>query len=85
VFFLLNPHSISVADFVIAGFAAGFAVVEAILAKTNANLGLAKAAIAFTFTAVLHHLTLHAAVFGLAGNTHNATLIWGVGVEKSPW
>jgi hypothetical protein len=51
------------ADFVVAGFAAGIAVVQAVFAKTDVNLRLAGAAILLAFAAFFGHFALHTDVF----------------------
>jgi hypothetical protein len=62
------------ADFVVAGFAAGIAVVQAVFAEANVNLRLAGAAILLAFAAFFGHFTLHADVF-FAGSGRGHGLI----------
>jgi hypothetical protein len=49
-------------DFVIAGFAARLAIVQAVIAKTNFHQGLAEAAVFFAVALRFRHLALHATV-----------------------
>jgi hypothetical protein len=60
-----NPGKLA-GDFVIAGFAAGLAIVQAVFAKANFQQGLAEAAVFFAVAVRFRHLALHATVF-LAG------------------
>ncbi|HEY6183777.1 MAG TPA: hypothetical protein VIW67_16130, partial [Terriglobales bacterium] len=57
-------------DFVVAGFAAGWAVHQAVGADAYVNLRLAHAAILLTEALVFGHFTLHAAVFCFCGCGH---------------
>jgi hypothetical protein len=50
----------SILRFVVARFAAGRAVIEAVVAQANIYLPLAQAAVLFAFTLLLSHLALHA-------------------------
>jgi len=52
-------------DSVIAGFAAGVAIVQAILAEADLHLRLAKTTVLFTVAAFFRPLALEAAVLGL--------------------
>jgi len=54
----------SVGDFVVAGVAAGLAVVETVVAKTRIDLALAEAAVFFTLAALLALVALGAEVLG---------------------
>jgi hypothetical protein len=72
----------SVGDFVVAGFAAGQAVKEAIPAQPNIHLRLAKAAVSLAIAAVFGSLTLHAAILVFRGSSgHGGTVapgrVWG--------
>ncbi len=60
---------VSVRHFVVAGFAAGLAIVEAILAEANLQLRLAGAAVLFALAAVFRAIALHAKVFGFSGGS----------------
>src|SRR5579863_2427332 len=75
----------SVGDFVVAGVAAGFAVVESVLAEANLHLRLAQATIALALAAVLGHFALHAAVLVLGGSSHGRTVAAGRARGKCRW
>ena len=63
-----------VGGFVVAGFAAGWAIVEAILTEANPDLSLTESAIFLALALVFRHLALHAAVFpGRGGHKRNVT------------
>ena len=66
---------------VVAGFAAGRAVVEAILAEPYVDLALAEGAILFAFALVFRHFALHAAVF-LGGGAHGQNVVHKPTCEK---
>lgn len=61
---------------VIAGFAAGYAIVETILAKADVNLALASAAVALAHALLFGHITLHTKVLllGSGSSAHGKTL-----------
>ncbi|HTZ98481.1 MAG TPA: hypothetical protein VMB18_18910 [Terriglobales bacterium] len=66
----LGKRNRLVDDFVIAGFAAGTAIIKTIEAQANFNLGVAEAAITFAVATVFGLLALRAVDFGLgAGHT----------------
>jgi hypothetical protein len=73
-----------VGDFVVAGFAAGQAVVEAVLAKADIELRLAEAAVSLAVAAVFAHFALGAAVL-LGGCSHGLTLTRRGEREKCRW
>jgi hypothetical protein len=65
-----------VADFVVAGFAAGAAVVEAVFPEADIELSLAKAAVLITLATFFNLFALAATSFGLG--CHGETLaLWG--------
>ncbi len=70
-----GSDGVSVGSLVVAGFAAGWAIEQAILAEPDVNLTLAKAAILLAIALLFDHLALHADVF-LPGSSgaHEATL-----------
>jgi hypothetical protein len=72
-------------DFVVAGFAAGGAVHEAILADAYVNLRLTEAAILLAVAFVFGHFALHAAVFCFSGRGHAETLALGLFPGKYRW
>jgi hypothetical protein len=57
-----------VGGFIIAGFAAGIAVHETVVANADVERGLAKAAIFVALALRFGHFALSATVFGLAGS-----------------
>jgi hypothetical protein len=58
-----KPENASVGNLVIAGFAAGLAIIKPVLAEPYLEHGLAEATILLTGTTIFGHLTLHAAIF----------------------
>jgi hypothetical protein len=63
-----------VGHLIVACLAAGWAIVEAIMAKPDGDLSLAQATILFAVALVFGHLALHATVFGLGSGCHERTL-----------
>lgn len=61
---------------VIAGFAAGYTIVKAVLAKADVNLALASAAVALAHALLFRHITLHTKVLllGSGSSAHDKTL-----------
>jgi len=51
---------LSVGSFIVAGFAAGRAIEQPVLAEADVNLALAKTAILLAEAFLFHHFTLHA-------------------------
>ncbi len=84
---LLRPGAAQSENFVVAGVAAGQTIIEAVLTKADAGLGLAEAAVSLTIAAVFGHLALHAAVFifGGARRGHEETLAPDGRRGKCPW
>ena len=71
--------------FVVAGFAARFAVHEAVLANAHFEYGLAKAAVFIALALGFRHFALSATVFGLAGSGgHNSNVAPGDGMGNVP-
>jgi len=79
-----SAHAVFVCDFVVAGFAAGQAIVQAILAEADVKLCLAEAAVPFALAAVFGHFALGAAML-LGGGGHGQTLARRHGAEKFRW
>jgi hypothetical protein len=72
-----------IGHFVVAGAAAGFAVHQAVFAKTNINDGLAEGAVFLALTLMLGLLALRAADFAGAGSgAHKANLPAALAVQK---
>ena len=72
-------------NFIIAGFAAGLTVIEAILAQADFHQRLAEAAVFFAVAAVFGHLALHAAVLPVCGGGgHGRTVARPAGKRKVP-
>jgi hypothetical protein len=55
---------------VIAGFAAGHAIVETVVAQADFQFRIAEAAISLALAMVFGHLALQTAVFGLGSGGH---------------
>jgi hypothetical protein len=71
--------------FVIARFAAGLAVIQAILAQADFHQRLAEAAVFFAVAAVFRHLALHAAVLPVCRRGgHGRTVARPAGKRKVP-
>jgi hypothetical protein len=75
----------SVCDFVVASVAAGFTIVESVLAEADLHLGLAQAAVALALAAVFRHLALHAAILVFGGGGHGGTVAPGWVQGKCRW
>ena len=69
---------------VVAGFTAGFAVVEAVFAKADGVLSHANVAVAIAFAALFGHFAGGTTEFGLA-RIHDETLARPGGGEKFHW
>lgn len=81
-----NLHALCrnlIGHFVVAGAAAGFAVQQAVLAKTNINDGLAKDAVFLALTLMLGLLALCAANFaGTGSSAHKVNVPAAPAVQK---
>ncbi len=69
---------------VAAGFAAGRAIIKAVLAEADVNLSLAEAAVLFASALIFGHFALHAAVSGFGGSGHKRSLARGKEPGKVP-
>ena len=74
----------SVCDFVVASVAAGFTIVESVLAEADLHLGLAQAAVALALAAVFRHLALHAAILSRRRSGHGRTVAQRAQSAKVP-
>jgi len=71
---------------VVAGFAAGRAIVKTVLTEADVNLALAEAAVPLADTLFLGGVAVHAKVFlaGSSAGAHNESLALGLGAAKMP-
>ena len=67
---------------VVAGLAAGWAIIKPVLAETDVNLSLAEAAKLFAGALFFGHFALHAAIAGFGGRGHERSLARGEDQEK---
>src|ERR1700674_115196 len=75
---------IRIRHLIVAGFAAGLAIVQAILAKADLHERFAEAAVFFAVAAVFRHLALQAAVLPRGSSGHGRTVARRVGDGKVP-
>jgi len=76
---LAPARSLLVVDFVVAGFAAGAAVVEAIFPEADIELSLAKGTVLVAFAAFFDLLALAATGFGLGRHGDTLALLGRAG------
>ncbi len=73
-------------NFIIARFAAGLAIVQAILAKADFHQRLAEAAIFFAVATLFRHLALHTTVLPVGrGRSHGRTVTRRTRSGKFRW